>query len=204
MELRKFGFAALLALFSFSFLQAQVRIVSDSTGLRIAATNALPDGGSSEVVTPGLDSATVRLRLFGSLAETYSRISRAQREIYDLQAQATALQGLYVRFDSLSYFARANNMYGSNFPGDWRYSMGGKKSVLTIAYDAQGALTAKDGNKTAQVRILNFDAVEITGGIFRSGNKDVTVAVALQGGNLVCDFNGERIVFVKRKPQQRK
>lgn len=182
-------FATILPSFS------QIGIKRDSTGaLIITSTVPQQDGSVVTIESAAMDTATVRERLFATLVETYSTIGRLEKEITDLKKQATKLTTVSASIDTSTYLNKTRLLYGEAIIGVYTWKKSGVVTALEIRRNTAGAIIAKTGTTTGQVRIYAPNYIEIRN-YFQVGTTYVNTFFFRVGGRWIGELNGAQIVL---------
>lgn len=183
-----------------SLLFAQITTKRDSANqIVIVSTVMQSDGSVLTVESAGVDSNTIRDRVFGTLIDTYGTIGRLNDELRELNDQAVQVRNIYAQFDTMSYNSRVASVYASSIYAQYNFRQDGAKKTVDFKANAVGSPIAQTGNTRGNIRLYSPTYIEVKSYFKTKAGVDIDVFLCKKGDSWVTVIDGKKIVLNRKK-----
>lgn len=183
-----------------SLLFAQITTKRDSSNqIVIVSTVMQPDGAVVTVESAGVDTNTVRERLFSTLLNTYAAVGRLTDELRDMSSQASDLRNIYSQFDTTTYTNKVAASYAAGIYGQYTYRQDGSLKTVDFRANASGAPIAQTGSTRGSIRLYAPTYIEVRGYFKAKSGAEIDLFLCRKADDWITVIDGKKITLKRKK-----
>lgn len=183
-----------------ALLGAQITTKRDSSNqIVIVSTVTQPDGAVLTVESAGIDTNTVRERLFSTLIDTYGTIGRLNDELRELNDQATQVKNVYAQFDTTTYTNKVASIYAASIYSVYTFKQDGTVKTVEFKANASASPIAQTGNTKGNIRMYSPTYIEVRSYFKTKAGVAIDLLLCKKADAWVTVIDGKKIVLKRKK-----